>query len=216
VIIKGFRPAGLALSSATGIITGPPTSEGTSTFTIRVADNAGQSASKEFILRVLSADPQGATATLPSSARAEGLNGAFYTTDVTVSNVTSSSASLTFKFLGNNQDGTAGEERTYALAAGKTQTFSDILGSVFGRTSDYGAISVSSATLGLAALGQTSTPGFGGTFGQSVPIAVSTGLIEKGAPRSIVAIREDSAFRTNLILSNATAAGVGRRLESGG
>ena len=37
-------------------------------------------------------------------------------------------------------------------------------------------------------------------------MAVSTELIRKGAPRSIVAIREDSAFRTNLILSNATSA----------
>ena len=113
-----------------------------------------------------------ATATLPSSARAQGLNGAFYTTDVTASNVGNSSADLTFKFLGNNKDGTGGEEKTYAIAAGKTQTFTDILGSVFGRTSDYGAISVSSDSLGLAVLGQTSTPGFGGTFGQSVPVAV--------------------------------------------
>lgn len=166
----------------------------------------GQSASQEFTLRVLSGNLPTATATLPSSARAEGLNGAFYTTEVTASNVTSSSASLTFKFLGNNQNGTGGEEKTYTLAAGKTQTFSDILGSVFGRASDYGAISVSSNSLGVAVLGQTSTPGFGGTFGQSVPIAVWTELIRKGAPRSIVAIREDSAFRTNLILSNATAA----------
>ena len=117
----------------------------TFTFTIRVADSAGQSASQEFTIRVLSGNPQGATATLPSSARAEGLNGAFYTTDVTATNVSSSSASFTFKFLGNNQDGTGGDERTYTLAAGRTQTFADILGSVFGRTSDYGAISVSSA-----------------------------------------------------------------------
>jgi len=204
-ITAGTLPAGLALNASTGIVSGTPTSQGTSTFTIRVSDSVGDSASQEFTLRVLSGNLPAAIATLPSSARAEGLNGAFYTTDVTASNVTSSSASLTFKFLGNNTDGTGGDERTYTLAAGRSQTFSDILGSVFGRTSDYGAISISSATLGLAVLGQTSTPGFGGTFGQSVPIAVSTELIRKGAPRSIAAVREDSAFRTNLILSNATA-----------
>jgi len=207
-ISAGTLPAGLALNASTGIVSGIPTSQGTSTFTIRVADSVGDSASQEFTLRVLTGNLPAAIATLPSSARAEGLNGAFYTTDVTASNVTSSSASLTFKFLGNNTDGTAGDERTFALAAGRTQNFADILGSVFGRTSDYGAISVSSDSLGLAILGQTSTPGFGGTFGQSVPITVSTELIRKGAPRSIVAIREDSAFRTNLILSNATVAAV--------
>jgi hypothetical protein len=146
-IATGTLPAGLALNSATGIISGTPTSQGTSTFTSRVADSAGQSATQEFTLQVLSGNLPAATATLPSSARAEGLNGAFYTTNVTASNVSSSSANLTFKFLGNNTDGTGGDERTYTLAAGRTQTFSDILGSVFGRISDYGAISVSSATL---------------------------------------------------------------------
>jgi 6-phosphogluconolactonase len=205
-ISSGALPAGLALNAGTGILSGTPTSQSTSTFTIQVGDSVGQSASQEFSIRVLSKNLPAAIATLPSSARAEGLNGAFYTTDVTASNVTSFSASLTFKFLGNNTDGTAGDERTFALAAGRTQIFSDILRSVFGRTSDYGAISVSSDSLGLAVLGQTSTPGFGGTFGQSVPIAISTELIAKGAPRSIVAIREDAAFRTNLILSNGTAA----------
>ena len=148
------------------------------------------------------------TATLPSSARAEGLNGAFYTTDVTVANVGTSNASFTLKFLGNNGDGTSGQEKTFALASGRTQTFNDVLGSVFGRTSDFGAISISSTSLGLAVLGQTSTPGFGGTFGQSVPVVPLTTLIQKSAPQSIVAVREDSAFRTNLILSNATSTSI--------
>ncbi len=192
-ISAGTLPPGLALNAATGILSGTPTAQpalkfptiaaavqGTFTFTIRASDSTGQADSKEFTIDVLSGNPQGATATLPSSARAQGLNGAFYTTDVTASNVGNSSADLTFKFLGNNKDGTGGDEKTYALAAGRTQTFTDILGSVFGRTSDYGAISVSSDSLGLAVLGQTSTPGFGGTFGQSVPVAVATELISEG------------------------------------
>lgn len=217
-ITAGTLPAGLVLNAATGILSGTPTAQpalkfssipaaaiqGTSTFTIRASDSTGQTDSKEFTIDVFSGYSPGAVATLPSSARAQGLNGAFYTTDVTASNVGNSSANLTFKFLGNNKDGTAGEEKTYSIAGGKTQAFTDILGSVFGRTSDYGAISVRSDSLGLAVLGQTSTPGFGGTFGQSVPVTVATELIQKGAPRSIVAIREDAAFRTNLILSNAS------------
>ena len=210
-ISAGSLPAGLALNSSTGIVSGTPgptRSSGQVHIYHQSCWTTGQFGFQEFTIEVLAADAQVASATLPSSARAQGLNGAFYTTDVTASNVGNSSADLTFKFLGNNKDGTAGEEKTYALAAGRTQTFSDILGSVFGRTSDYGAISVSSDSLGLAVLGQTSTPGFGGTFGQSVPVAVSTELIQKGAPRSIVAIREDAAFRTNLILSNATGVSV--------
>ena len=207
-ISSGALPTGLALNASTGIVSGTPGAQGKFTFTIRVADSGGESTTREFTVQVLATDPHVAWATLPSSARAQGLNGAFYTTDVTASNVGSSSANLTFKFLGNNKDGTAGEEKTYALAAGKTQTFSDILGSVFGRISDYGAISVSSDSLGVAVLGQTFTPGFGGTFGQSVPVTIVTELIQKGEPRSILAIREDGAFRTNLILSNASGKSV--------
>ena len=216
-ITAGALPAGLTLNAATGIVSGTPTGPSalrlppnvrlaaisTSTFTIKVADSGGQSASQEFKIEVYPGPPPGPTATLPSSARAQGLNGAFYTTDVTASNLGNSSANLTFKFLGNNKDGTTGEEKTYALAAGTTRTFSDILGSVFGKTTDYGGISISSPSFDVAVLSQTSTPGFGGTFGQSVPVATSTALIQNGTPQSIVGVREDGAFRTNLILCNA-------------
>ena len=205
-ISAGTLPSGLSLSALTGIISGTPTTQGKFTFTVRVADASGKNDSKEYTIQVRSGNSLGATASLPSSARAQGLNGAFYTTDVTASNLGSSATNLTFKFLGNNKDGTAGEEKTYAIAAGKTQTFTDILGSIFGRTSDYGAINISSPSYAVAVLSQTSTPGFGGTFGQSVPVTVATALIQKGTPQSIVGVREDAAFRTNLILSNATSA----------
>jgi len=202
----GTLPTGLALNATTGIISGTLITPGKFTFTVRVSDTTGDNDSGEFTLEVLSGASPGATAMLPSSARAQGLNGAFYTTDVTASNLGSSSADLTFKFLGNNKDGTSGQEKTYALAAGTTQTFADILGSVFGLNSDYGGISISSPSFDVAVLSQTSTPGFGGTFGQSVPVTTTTALIQKGTSQSIVAIREDAAFRTNLILTNATDA----------
>jgi photosystem II stability/assembly factor-like uncharacterized protein len=147
-----------------------------------------------------------AAAFLPSSARAPGAGGAFYTTDVTVANTGGSDTQLTLKFLGNNQDGSGGAERSFTLAAGQSTTYADILGSVFGETANFGAIRISSSSPSFVVLGQTSTPGFGGTFGQSVPAARTSDLITSGVPRSIVGVREDSAFRTNLILSNATSA----------
>jgi hypothetical protein len=143
---------------------------------------------------------------LPSSARASGAGGAFYTTDLTVSNTGGSDTAFVVKFLGHDQDGTGGSEQTFALAAGKTVTYADVLGSVFGVSSGYGAIRIASPSAALNILGQTSTPGFGGTFGQSVPASAPEDLIVNGSPRSLVAVREDASFRTNVILCNATSA----------
>ena len=146
-----------------------------------------------------------ATWILPSSARAPGAGGAFYSTDLAIANTGAADAAFTLKFLGHDVDGTSGTETSFSLAAGKSATYADVLGSVFGLSSGYGAIQVASSTTSLAVSSQTSTPAVGGgTFGQSVPAFGSVDLIRVGTPRTIVGVREDSAFRTNLILANAT------------
>ncbi len=142
---------------------------------------------------------------LPSSARAAGQGGAFYTTDLTVANRTTSDATATFKFLGHDVDGRSGIVQTRTILAGQAIALGDVLGNLFGVLSGYGAIRISSTASSLNILGQTSTPGpSGGTFGQSVPAMSSTDLVTQASPRSIAAVREDSLFRTNLILANAT------------
>jgi len=138
---------------------------------------------------------------LPSSARAGGAGGAFYTTELTVANVGTIVANYFLKFLGNNKDGNSGPQKNFSLAAGHSATFSDVLKSVFNLDADFGAIEIGSSE-DLIVLSQTSTPGFGGTFGQSVPAMFQGDLIAFGKSRSIVAVREDVHFRTNLILCN--------------
>jgi hypothetical protein len=150
---------------------------------------------------------------VPSSARAAGANGAFYTTDLSVANTGTTDTTFALKFLGHDQDGTSGPSRTFSIPAGATVTFGDVLGTVFSQTSAYGAIQISSASQELVASAQTSTPGFGGTFGQSVPgfgdhSRLDTRFLAAGAVRSIPSIREDDSFRTNLVLANATGAAV--------
>ncbi|MFN7989646.1 MAG: metallophosphoesterase [Thermoanaerobaculia bacterium] len=151
-------------------------------------------------------DAPAATWLLPSSARVPGEGGATWTTDLAVANTGSADASLTLKFLGHDADGTGGDEKSFSLAAGKSVTWGDVLGSVFGRATGWGAILLASSSPSLAVAGQTYTPHpGGGTFGQSVPAFASADLVKAGTPRAIVGVREDGAFRTNLILANATA-----------
>ncbi len=144
---------------------------------------------------------------LPSSAHAPGANGAFYTTALTVANTGTTSAAVTLKFLGHDQDGSAGPTSGFNLPPGASATYADVLGSVFGEASGaYGAILVSADTAALNVVGQTSTPnpGGAGTFGQSVPALGSADLVTSGSTRTIVAVSDNTAFRTNLILTNAT------------
>jgi hypothetical protein len=142
---------------------------------------------------------------LPSAAHAPGAGGAFYTTDLTVVNPGVSDATLVLKLLGHDADGRDGAERTFSLAAGRSVTYGDVLGSVFGLAEGWGAVRISSSSPELVATSQTSTPSSGGgTFGQAVPALSSGELVVAGAVRSIVAVREDGLFRTNLVLANAT------------
>jgi hypothetical protein len=150
----------------------------------------------------------GANATwlLPSSAHKQGANGAFYTTDLTAANTDSSAATVTLKFLGHDQDGTAGPEVVETVPANSEVTFTDVLGKVFGLSDDYGAILVTSSSTNVKVLSQSSTPppeGVG-TFGQSVPAAGPADFVTYAAPRVLVGLRQDSAFRTNAVIANAT------------
>lgn len=152
---------------------------------------------------------------LPSSAHVNGQNGAFYSTDLTIANRGSNYANITLQFLGHDQDGMTGPKQLRALAANKAVTYDDILGSVFGVSAtdaqNYGAILITADSASLKIVSQTSTPApvcVGGTFGQSVPAQAANDFVTPASPKSLIALREDTAFRTNVVLANATTSSV--------
>jgi hypothetical protein len=51
-LVAGQLPPGPALTTSAGRITGTPTSAGTFTFTLRVADNGGQQATQQFSISI--------------------------------------------------------------------------------------------------------------------------------------------------------------------
>jgi len=161
----------------------------------------------------LASGSPGFTWILPSSAKTGGAFGASWTTALFLGNRGATEARYRLKFLGNNADGTAGTETDeLVLPPNQSITYEDVLGTVFSRGSgSYGAIRVTANVSTLNVLGQTSTPvppAWGscvstGAYGQSVPAYAPSDLITTGTIRSIVGIRNDSAYRTNLILANA-------------
>ena len=145
---------------------------------------------------------------LPSSVHAPGIGGAFYTTTLTVANTGTTSAAVTLKFLGHDQDGTSGPTATHTLLPGASVTYPDVLVNLFGAPSGaYGAILITAQTTSLNVVAQNSTPnpGGAGTFGQSVPALAAADLVTSGSSRTIVAVTDDANFRTNLVLANATS-----------
>jgi len=152
---------------------------------------------------------------IPSAARAPGANGAFYTTDLAVANPSDVDAALTIRFLGHDADGRNGPSRAFTLASRRAVTYADVLGSVFGLERDFGALQVTSSSADLRIQALTTTPlGSGGSVGQAVPAFDASRLATAGKSAVLVGLREDPAFRTNLVLANATeiAASVALRL----
>lgn len=153
---------------------------------------------------------------LPSSAHAGGKNNAFYTTDLTIANRGATDSNLTIQFLGHDRDGTAGPKQLRALATNRAVTYADILASVFGVTvtdaQNYGAILITADSASLKIVSQTSTPqppqNGPGTFGQSVPAQGANDFVTPASPKSLVSLRDDTAFRTNAFFANATTSSV--------
>ncbi len=177
------------------------TSAGTFSVSLTATGTGGANTLSKPIVVAPATPTWAGTWLLPSSARASGVN-AFWTTDLVVMNLGTETATVNLKFLGHSGTGVTGPEQTYTIPARATRTFPDVLASVFTLDADWGPILVRStvATLSVQAQTWTPSPG-GGTFGQSVPgfsVAEAIGT----TPKVIAGVRQDSAFRTNLVLAN--------------
>lgn len=177
------------------------TSAGTFSVSLTATGTGGSNTRTKPVVVAPATPAWAGTWLLPSSARTSGVN-AFWTTDLVVMNLGTETATVNLKFLGHSGAGVAGPEMTYTIPARATRTFPDVLASVFTLDADWGPILVRStvATLSVQAQTWTASPD-GGTFGQSVPgfsVAEAIGT----TPKAIAGVRQDSTFRTNLVLAN--------------
>lgn len=191
-IDQGVGPVPTSGSRSLAPVVGVP-------YTLTVTGPGGTATARVTVSSVPSA--WAGTWILPSSARAPGAN-AFWTTDLTVTNPGAEPATLLLKFLGHQGTGPSGPERTYTLPARATFTWPDVLSSVFGRQTDWGPILIRSNVTTLSAQGQTFTASpTGGSYGQSVP-ALGPSEAVGATPRVLSGVRQDSSFRTNVVLAN--------------
>src|ERR1035437_7850637 len=149
---------------------------------------------------------QSTTFIIPSTAHSPGANGAFYTSNVTVTNLASTGATFSFKFLNHDMDGRSGPTLPFSLSPGSSIRYMDVLGTVFSQVNAYGAIQVQSSSQSLVVQVETTTPAAcsGGAFGDAMAALGQLDYVSFGTSRSIPGIEEDDAFRSNLILTNAT------------
>ncbi len=138
---------------------------------------------------------------LPSSARVSGQN-AFWTTDLVLLNTGSQTANVNLKFLGHTGSGSSGPEQNFQIPPNATYSFPDVLSSIYGKDSDWGPILIRSSLATLAIQGQTWTAATtGGSYGQSVPALAASEAVAT-TPKGLAGLRQDSQFRTNIVLAN--------------
>ena len=111
--VSGNLPAGLNLNTSTGIISGTPTSTGTASFTVGVADSANPAQTKSATLSLVVAPP---TLTITSSALPSGTQSSNYSTAL---QATGGTGSLTWSISSGSLPAGLGLAPSTGIISGK-------------------------------------------------------------------------------------------------
>jgi PKD repeat protein len=142
---------------------------------------------------------------VPAIANVSGAGGSLFTSELSIVNGESGLTTLTVTFLEHDRDNTTAPTATLVLAPFETLHSDDALNELFGKKETYGALKIESdRSPGVTAFQRISTPAelTEGTVGQQVD-AVSAEDFAPGG--TILGLRQDAAFRSNLGLLNPGA-----------
>ena len=145
------------------------------------------------------------TSLLPSAAWVHGAAGSYWRTRFTLTNPGSSDAAVTLKFLPHDSGSGPGHEWAYFVHAGESLS-DDGANWEANYSENFGAVLMTSSSPSVFLQSETTTylPG-GGTVGQALA-AFGPADFAGASPKTLAPIRESVAFRTNLVLANATEA----------
>lgn len=145
---------------------------------------------------------------IPAAAVASGAEGAFYQTDVDVSNADDVPIDYEFSWLPRGEDNSERtDSETLTLAAGKSVRYANVLTEVFGLEPDwFGGLLIRASSRDLLAMSRTynlGDDGAEGTYGQAMPAMSSQDFIQ-GTTRRILFGSESADMRTNVGCQNGS------------
>jgi hypothetical protein len=148
---------------------------------------------------------------IPAAVMAAGAQGAYFQTDVDLSNADDQSVDYQFQWLPRGVDNSeATFSDIFSLGAGKSVRYANVLAEVFDFDSDsLGALLLRSTSPNLLVMSRTyNVPGedVGGTFGQAMPAVDLNDFIPYGVSRRIIFGTENANMRTNIGCQNGTMA----------
>ena len=139
---------------------------------------------------------------VPQVARLQGVGSSFWTSDVVLTNPSTSAVIATLTFTPRGMSGlTDYLSETVTVPAGGCRVLEDVVGTIF-RTSGAGSLEVSPASLGVTS--RISTPGqSGGSYGQGFPATSSDTAASLAGPVTTLGAGGLSrgSFRSNLVLT---------------
>lgn len=141
---------------------------------------------------------------LPSAASVSGAGGSRFTTDLVLHNPESGPVEARVSYRPRGSEGEL-PVKSVSLEAGETRVVSDVVGSFFASPDTFGPVAVDAGAAHLSVRAVTTTPGGGGTYGQSVPAFDAARLAGPGLPCLVAGVSDGPAVRSNLILTSASA-----------
>lgn len=155
---------------------------------------------------------------IPAAARGQGMAGSFWVTDLVVMNLGDDDVTVELQWLARGADNRGAEGVEVAIAAGATVTFEDVVMSVFGLETAYGALHVevvdegeeeggaggraaaaSGDAAGIFAHARVYSRDGEGTVGQGLEGYTSAAIVsaDGDATTHVLGAAEDERFRSN-------------------
>jgi hypothetical protein len=156
-----------------------------------------------------SGDPTYYSATTPASliylpvvSHVHGAGGTLFTSDVSFANTSDVPQTLTVTFLQSDLETASPISSSLTIGPYATRQMDDVLGDLLRLGEAYGSLKIQTsggATVLVSERISTPSPTVPGTVGQQVEPVTADGFFSRG---SLLGVRQDSAFRSNIGLFN--------------